>query len=107
MKIIVILLALMTGVAQAGDDFYYMLQEDIEQQVDTTEVVFVRTSEWNAAIDRIYSECEYIGEDFENIPDIPYIFQCNDWAVYTNSPTGDQVTLISIEGIDYIEDKNN
>lgn len=107
MKVIVMLLALLSCVAQAGDDLYYMLEEDLDQPIDSTEVVFVRTAEWNAAIDRIYSECEYIGEDFENIPDIPYIFQCNDWAVYTNSPTGDQVTLISIEGIDYIEDKNN
>ena len=65
MKVIVMLLALLSCVTQA-DDISTMLDQNVQQQVDVTEVVFVKSSEWNAAIDKIYSECEYIDEDWHD-----------------------------------------
>ena len=103
MKVIVMLLALLSCVTQA-DDISTMLDQNVQQQVDVTEVVFVKSSEWNAAIDKIYSECEYIDEDWHDFPAAPYIFQCNDWEVRTDSTMGEDVTLLLIEGFEYVED---
>lgn len=104
MKVIVMLLALISCVSQA-DDLSSMLDENVDQQVGVSEVVFVKPHEWNAALDKIYFECSYLGDDFENSPDIPYIFQCEDWEVRTDSTTESGVTVISIEGIEYLKDR--
>ena len=104
MKVIVMLLSLLSCVAQAGDDLHSMLGDNIRQPIDVTEVVFLKSSEWDAALDKIYSECAYIDEDRHDFPALPYIFQCGDWEVRTDDTIAEEVTVISIDGVEYVKD---